>query len=108
MLVAVAVQLERVVPFERRSMSPPAGSLITGWNVVQGNVDLTNTCCYGPGPNNLNPSSGGWQTFSQNFTAISDLTLLTLIDTRVLSTRASISMTFRRSPVPLPVLDCPV
>jgi Protein of unknown function (DUF642) len=36
----------------------PAGSpLITGWNVVQGNVDLTNTCCYGPGPNTLNPSS---------------------------------------------------
>jgi hypothetical protein len=143
----------------------PAGSaLITGWNVVQGKVDLTNTCCYGPGPNTLNPSSmqdvdligdstgsggvfgglsqsfatipgqlyrltfdyshnngtfspdyavqvtvadahapantifsveqsqaffpqvgfpsGGWQTFSQNFTAISDLTLLTLIDTR--------------------------
>jgi hypothetical protein len=26
--------------------------------------------------------SGGWQTFSQNFTAISDLTLLTFIDTR--------------------------
>ncbi len=143
----------------------PAGSpLITGWNVVQGNVDLTNTCCYGPGLNTLNPSSmqdvdligdtngsggvfgglsqsfatipgqlyrltfdyshnngtfspdyavqvtvadanapantifsveqsqpfffgvsfptGGWQTFSQNFTAISNLTLLTFIDTR--------------------------
>jgi len=143
---------------------PAGSSLITGWNVVQGNVDLTNTCCYGPGPNTLNPSSmqdvdligdangsggvfgglsqsfatipgqlyrltfdyshnngtfspdyavqvtvadanapantifsveqsqpfffgvsfptGGWQTFSQNFTAISNLTLLTFIDTR--------------------------
>jgi hypothetical protein len=143
---------------------PAGSSLITGWNVVQGNVDLTNPCCYGPGPNTLNPSSmqdvdligdtnappgvfgglsqsfatipgqlyrltfdyshnngtfspdyavqvtvadanapantiffveqsqpffpqvgfpsGGWQTFSQNFTAISDLTLLTFIDTR--------------------------
>jgi Protein of unknown function (DUF642) len=143
----------------------PAGStLITGWNVVQGNVDLTNVCCYGPGPNTLNPSSvqdvdligdttgsngvfgglsqsfatiagqqyrltfdyshnngtpspdyavqvtvadahapantvfsveqsqaffpgvgfpsGGWQTFSRDFTANSDLTLLTFIDTR--------------------------
>jgi hypothetical protein len=27
---------------------PAGSSLITGWNVVQGNVDLTNTCCYGP------------------------------------------------------------
>lgn len=36
----------------------PAGStLITGWNVVQGNVDLTNTCCYGPLLNTTNPSS---------------------------------------------------
>jgi len=143
---------------------PAGSSLITGWNVVQGNVDLTNTCCYGPGPNTLDPSSaqdvdligdtngsngvfgglsqsfattpgqlyrltfdyshnngtfspdyavqvtvadanapantifsveqsqpffpqvgfpsGGWQTFSQNFTAISDSTLLTFIDTR--------------------------
>jgi hypothetical protein len=31
--------------------------LITGWNFVQGNVDLTNTCCYGPGVNTLDPSS---------------------------------------------------
>jgi Protein of unknown function (DUF642) len=141
---------------------PAGSSLITGWNVVQGNVDLTNTCCYGPGPNTLDPNSvqdidligdtrgsngvfGGrsqsfatipgqlyrltfdyshnngtfspdyavqvtvadahapantvfsveqsqpffsgvglpaWQTFSQNFTANSDLTLLTFIDTR--------------------------
>jgi hypothetical protein len=145
----------------------PAGStLITGWTVVQGNVDLTTTANYGPGPNTLNPSSvqdvdligdnrgsggvfgglsqsfatilgqlyrltfdyshnngvespndnyaaqvtvadahapvntvlsavvsqafipggvfptGGWQTFSQNFTANSDLTLLTFIDTQ--------------------------
>src|ERR1700730_12627510 len=36
---------------------PAGSSLITGWNVVQGNVDLTNTCCYGPGPNTLDPSS---------------------------------------------------
>lgn len=36
----------------------PAGStLITGWNIVQGNVDFTNTCCYGPGPNTLDPAS---------------------------------------------------
>ena len=145
---------------------PAGSSLITGWTVVQGNVDLTNTCCYGPGPNTLNPSSmqdvdligdstgsggvfgglsqsfattpgqryrltfdyshnngtqspsgdyavqvtvadahvpantvfsveqsqaffpqvgfpsGGWQTFSRDFTANSDLTLLTFIDTR--------------------------
>ena len=143
---------------------PAGSSLITGWNVVQGNVDLTNVCCYGPGPNTLNPSSvqdvdligdttgsngvfgglsqsfatipgqlyrltfdyshnngtfspdyavqvtvadahapantvfsveqsqaffpgvgfpsGGWQTFSRDFTANSDLTLLTFIDTR--------------------------
>jgi hypothetical protein len=141
----------------------PAGSTyITGWTVVQGNVDLSNTCCYGPGPNSLHPSSlqdvdligdtrgsggvkGGlsqsfatitgqtyrlafdysqnngtfspdyavqvtvadantlntvfsvevsqahssqpfglvpWQAFSQDFTAISDLTLLKFIDTR--------------------------
>ena len=145
---------------------PAGSSLITGWTVVQGNVDLTNPCCYGPGPNTLNPSSmqdvdligdtnappgvfgglsqsfattpgqryrltfdyshnngtqspsgdyavqvtvadanapantiffveqsqpffpqvgfpsGGWQTFSRDFTANSDLTLLTFIDTR--------------------------
>jgi hypothetical protein len=143
---------------------PAGSSLITGWNVVQGNVDLTTTCCYGPGTNTLDPSSaqdvdligdtngsngvfgglsqsfatipgqlyrltfdyshnngtfspdyavqvtvadanapantifsveqsqpffpqvgfpsGGWQTFSQNFTAISDSTRLTFIDTR--------------------------
>ena len=36
----------------------PAGSnLITGWTIVQGNVDLTNTCCYGPGLNTLDPAS---------------------------------------------------
>lgn len=36
----------------------PAGStLITGWTVVQGNVDLTTTANYGPGPNTLDPSS---------------------------------------------------
>jgi hypothetical protein len=36
----------------------PAGSTyITGWNVVQGNVDLTTTANYGPGPNTLDPSS---------------------------------------------------
>jgi hypothetical protein len=36
----------------------PAGStLITGWTVVQGNVDLTNTCCYGPGVNTLDLAS---------------------------------------------------
>jgi hypothetical protein len=32
----------------------PAGStFITGWTVVQGNVDLTNTCCYAPSYNGL-------------------------------------------------------
>jgi hypothetical protein len=36
---------------------PVGSSLITGWNVIQGNVDLTNTYCYGPGPNTLDPSS---------------------------------------------------
>jgi hypothetical protein len=143
---------------------PAGSSLITGWNVVQGNVDLTTTANYGPGPNTLNPSSvqdvdligdtngsngvfgglsqsfatipgqqyrltfdyshnngtfspdyavqvtvadahtpantvfsveqsqaffpqagfpsGGWQTFSRDFSANSDLTLLTFIDTR--------------------------
>jgi choice-of-anchor C domain-containing protein len=36
----------------------PAGSTyITGWTVVQGNVDLTNTCCYGPLLNTLDPTS---------------------------------------------------
>ena len=36
----------------------PAGSpLITGWNVVQGNVDLTTNANYGAGPNSLHPSS---------------------------------------------------
>src|SRR4051794_17269185 len=36
----------------------PAGSAyITGWNVVQGNVDLTTTANYGPGPNTLDPTS---------------------------------------------------
>lgn len=36
----------------------PAGSTyITGWNVVQGNVDLTATASYGPGPNTLDPTS---------------------------------------------------
>jgi hypothetical protein len=170
--------------------------LITGWTVVQGNVDLTNTCCYGPGPNTLNPSSmqdvdligdstgtggvfgglsqsfatipgqeyqltfdyshnngtqsptgdyavqvtvadanapantifsversqpffpqvgfpsGGWQTFSQNFIAISDLTLLTFIDTRG-AFNAGIYLddvsveAVRRSPAPSPVLDSP-
>ena len=136
----------------------------TGWNVVQGNVDLTTTANYGPGPNtldlgsvqdvdligddrgsggvfgglsqsfatitgqkyrltfdyshnngNYSPNyaasvtvadgnapantifsggvsqafipavgfpSGGWQPFSQDFTAASDLTLLTFLDTQ--------------------------
>lgn len=36
---------------------PAGSSLITGWTIVQGNVDLTNTCCYGPGPNSLHPLS---------------------------------------------------
>ena len=36
----------------------PAGStLITGWNVVQGNVDLTTDANYGPGNNTINPAS---------------------------------------------------
>ena len=36
----------------------PAGSTyITGWTVVQGNVDLTTTANYGPGPNTLDPLS---------------------------------------------------
>jgi Protein of unknown function (DUF642) len=138
---------------------PAGSSLITGWNVVQGNVDLTNAADYGPGPNTLDPASvqdidligdsggsggvfGGlsqsftttpgqqyqltfdyshnngtfsangyvaqvtvadghapantiysgqvsqtygqapWQAFSQDFTATSDLTLLTFIDTQ--------------------------
>lgn len=36
---------------------PAGSSLITGWNVVQGNVDLTTTANYGAGPNSLHPSS---------------------------------------------------
>jgi hypothetical protein len=36
----------------------PAGSpLITGWTIVQGNVDLTTTVNYGPGTNTLDPAS---------------------------------------------------
>lgn len=36
----------------------PAGSnYITGWTVVQGNVDLTTAANYGPGPNTLHPAS---------------------------------------------------
>ena len=36
----------------------PAGSTyITGWTVTQGNVDLTTTANYGPGPNTLDPTS---------------------------------------------------
>jgi hypothetical protein len=36
---------------------PAGSSLITGWNIVQGNVDLTTTANYGPGPNTLHPAS---------------------------------------------------
>jgi Protein of unknown function (DUF642) len=32
-------------------------TFITGWTVTQGNVDLTTTANYGPGPNTLDPSS---------------------------------------------------
>lgn len=40
------------------SFNIPAGStLITGWNVVQGNVDLTTDVNYGPGNNTLHPGS---------------------------------------------------
>lgn len=36
----------------------PAGSTyISGWTVVQGNVDLTTTANYGPGTNTLDPNS---------------------------------------------------
>jgi hypothetical protein len=146
-------------PPDFAAFNVPAGSsLITGWTIVQGNVDLTTTANYGPGPNTLDPASvqdidligntqgsngvfGGlsqafattagqtyrltfdyshnngtfspdyaaqvtvadgnapanaifsvevsqangaapWKLFSQDFTAISDLTLLTFIDTR--------------------------
>ena len=153
-------------PPDYAAFNVPAGSsLITDWTVVQGNVDLTTTANYGPGPNTLDPGSvqdvdligdinaapdgkfgglsqsfattsgqeyrlkfdyshnngnyssnyaasvtvadgnapantifsggvsqafisgvgfpsGGWQPFSQDFTATSDLTLLTFIDTQ--------------------------
>lgn len=36
---------------------PAGSSLITGWTIVQGNVDLTTTVNYGPGANTLHPSS---------------------------------------------------
>jgi Protein of unknown function (DUF642) len=36
---------------------PAGSSLITGWTIVQGNVDLTNTADYGPLTNTLDPSS---------------------------------------------------
>jgi hypothetical protein len=36
---------------------PVGSSLITGWNVVQGNVDLTTTANYGPLTNTLDPAS---------------------------------------------------
>jgi hypothetical protein len=40
------------------SFNVPAGSsLITGWSVVQGNVDLTTNANYGAGPNSLDPAS---------------------------------------------------
>jgi hypothetical protein len=36
---------------------PVGSTLITGWNIVQGNVDLTTAVNYGPGINTLDPSS---------------------------------------------------
>ncbi len=36
---------------------PAGSSLITGWTIVQGNVDLTTTVNYGPGLNTLHPTS---------------------------------------------------
>jgi len=36
---------------------PAGSSLITGWTIVQGNVDLTTTVNYGPGANTLHPTS---------------------------------------------------
>jgi hypothetical protein len=45
-------------PPDFASFNVPANStLITGWNVVQGNVDLTNAADYGPGVNTLNLAS---------------------------------------------------
>jgi hypothetical protein len=44
-------------PFFAAFNVPAGSSLITGWNIVQGNVDLTNTCCYGPLVNTTNLSS---------------------------------------------------
>jgi hypothetical protein len=40
------------------SFNLPAGNTtITGWTIVQGNVDLTTSANYGPGVNTLDPSS---------------------------------------------------
>jgi len=40
------------------SFNVPAGSsLITGWTIVQGNVDLTTNANYGAGPNTIHPGS---------------------------------------------------
>jgi hypothetical protein len=45
-------------PPDFATFNVPAGSsLITGWNVVQGNVDLTTTANYGPLTNTLDPAS---------------------------------------------------
>lgn len=45
-------------PTDFATFNIPAGSTyITGWTVTQGNVDLTTTANYGPGPNTLDPLS---------------------------------------------------
>lgn len=45
-------------PPDYAAFNVPAGSsLITGWNVVQGNVDLTTNVNYGPGKNTLDTAS---------------------------------------------------
>ncbi len=47
----------QVAPIYATFNIPAGNPYITGWTIVQGNVDLTTTANYGAGPNDLDPSS---------------------------------------------------
>jgi Protein of unknown function (DUF642)/PEP-CTERM motif len=58
LLVNGGFEADVQVPKNFATFNIPAGSsAITGWNVVQGNVDLTTAKNYGPGINTLDPAS---------------------------------------------------